>query len=60
MVYNGKPYFQMDDLGVPLFLETSIYRKPVNGPSKSKVEKFSEKTLPFSERKPKTPRQNPT
>ena len=27
MVYNGKPYFLMDDLGVfPLFLETSIYR----------------------------------
>ena len=24
MVYNGKPYFLMDDLGVPLFLETSI------------------------------------
>ena len=22
---NGKPYEQMDDLGVPLFLETSIY-----------------------------------
>ena len=21
--YNGKPYEQMDDLGVPLFLETS-------------------------------------
>ncbi len=25
MVYNGKPYFSMDDLGVPLFLETPIY-----------------------------------
>ena len=24
MVYNGKPYEQMDDLGVPLFLETPI------------------------------------
>ena len=24
MVYNGKPYVQMDDLGVPLFLETTI------------------------------------
>ena len=24
MVYNGKPYFLMDDLGVPLFLETPI------------------------------------
>ena len=23
MVYNGKPYFSMDDLGVPLFSETS-------------------------------------
>ena len=22
---NGNPYFQMDDLGVPLFLETPIY-----------------------------------
>ena len=22
---NGKPYEQMDDLGVPLFLETPIY-----------------------------------
>ena len=27
-VYNGKPYFLMDDLGVPLFLETSIYGFP--------------------------------
>ena len=26
MVYDGKPYFLMDDLGVPLFLETPIYR----------------------------------
>ena len=25
MVYNGKPYFLMDDLGVPLFSETPIY-----------------------------------
>ena len=26
MVYNnGKPYLLMDDLGVPLFSETSIY-----------------------------------
>ena len=25
MVYNGKPYFLMDDLGVPLFLETPMY-----------------------------------
>ena len=25
MVYHGKPYFLMDDLGVPLFLETPIY-----------------------------------
>ena len=25
MVYIGKPYEQMDDLGVPLFLETPIY-----------------------------------
>ena len=24
MVYDGKPYFLMDDLGVPLFLETPI------------------------------------
>ena len=24
MVYNGTPYYLMDDLGVPLFLETSI------------------------------------
>ncbi len=24
MVYNGKPYEQMDDLGVPLVLETPI------------------------------------
>ena len=24
MAYNGKPYFLMDDLGVPLFLETPI------------------------------------
>ena len=27
MVYNGKPYFSMDDLGVPLFSETSIYKE---------------------------------
>ena len=25
MVYKGKPYEQMDDLRVPLFLETPIY-----------------------------------
>ena len=25
MVYNGKPGMKMDDLGVPLFLETSIF-----------------------------------
>ena len=25
MDYNGKPYEQMDDLGVPLFLETPIF-----------------------------------
>ncbi len=25
MVYNGKPYEQMDDLGIPLFLEIPIY-----------------------------------
>ena len=25
MVYNGKPYFLMDDLGVPLFLDTPMY-----------------------------------
>ena len=25
MVYNGKPYEQMDDLGVPLFLEGHPY-----------------------------------
>ena len=26
MVYNGKPYFLMDDLGVfPLFLETPVH-----------------------------------
>ena len=24
MVYNGNPYFLMDDLGVPLFSETTI------------------------------------
>ena len=23
---NGKPYFLMDDLGIPLFLETPIYK----------------------------------
>ena len=28
MVYNGKPYEQMDDLGgPPLFLETPVWRK---------------------------------
>ena len=25
IIYNGKPYEEMDDLGVPLFSETSIY-----------------------------------
>ena len=25
LVYNEKPYEQMDDLGVPLFLETPIF-----------------------------------
>ena len=24
MIYNGKPYFLMDDLGVALFLETPM------------------------------------
>ena len=27
MVYNGKPYQNLDDLGVPLFLETPIYHQ---------------------------------
>ena len=26
-LYHGKPYEQMDDLGVPLFLETPIYTR---------------------------------
>ena len=26
MVYIGKPYFLMDDLGVPLFLETPMLK----------------------------------
>ena len=40
MVYNGKPYFLMDDLGVPLFLETPMYTlfltimEVENGPQK--------------------------
>ena len=30
MVYNGKPYEQMDDLGVPLFLETpNWFEQPI-------------------------------
>ena len=24
-LFHGKPYEQMDDLGVPLFLETPVY-----------------------------------
>ena len=24
-LFHGKPYEQMDDVGVPLFLETAIY-----------------------------------
>ena len=28
MVYDGKPLFKMDDLGVPLFVETPILRLP--------------------------------
>ena len=28
--YNGKPYFLMDDLGVPLFSETSIWTLDVH------------------------------
>ena len=27
---NGKPYEQMDDLGVPIFLETPIYQCQLN------------------------------
>ena len=27
---NGKPYEKMDDLGIPLFLETCILAKPSN------------------------------
>ena len=26
-LFHGKPYEQMDDLGVPLFLETSIFSR---------------------------------
>ena len=29
---NGTPYFQMDDLGVPLFLETPIYLRSTPHP----------------------------
>ena len=32
MVYNGKPYYLMDDLGVPLFLETSKHQMIVGNP----------------------------
>ena len=33
MVYTGNPYFLMDDLGVPLFLETPIYLSSPNNQS---------------------------
>ena len=29
MVYNGNPYFLIDDLGVPLFLETPKWSDPL-------------------------------
>ena len=41
MVYNGsKPYFLMDDLGVPLFLETPIcgYSHPSCNHQKNQVQ----------------------
>ena len=34
MVYNGKPYEQMDDLGVPLFLQTPIWISLNFGPNR--------------------------
>ena len=51
LVYNGsKPYEQMDDLGVPLFLETPIYKytlgilahrtEPENGILEAKLNAF--------------------
>ena len=46
MVYTGKPYEQMDDLGVPLFLETPILRsKNIHSTT---TPKFQKKTYHWS------------
>ena len=39
MVYDGKPDFLMDDLGVPLFLETPISPFKMNKKKQSKLRK---------------------
>ena len=46
---TGKPYFSMDDLGVPLFSETSIWVFPqmVVPPKHPKMIIFSRKTHGF-------------
>ncbi len=34
---NGKPYEQMDDLGVPLFLETPIFGNSIGGSNRGSL-----------------------
>ena len=45
MVYNGKPYFLMEDLGVPLFLETPISAIIVENPRYVPLEKPLKKAI---------------
>ena len=57
MVYNGKPYEQMDDLGVPLFLETPISKPSpffLRPPESSKS--FEATIAPRTHEEPKTTR----
>ncbi len=54
MVYNGKPYEQMDDLGIPLFLETPILYEHLD-----KTETFTSIKPWFVNRFPGFPRNGP-
>ena len=50
IIYNGRPYEQMDDLGVPLFLETPIWTDTVDGrsPANQLIWKLSNSFRRFS------------
>ena len=41
IVYKGKPYEQLNDVGVPLFLETPIFLLPSYKTKKKNVKKLS-------------------